>query len=157
MTLRILIYLVESSHFLWLKLMTMSRKSWRIELRKLIMVMLKQNLRNPRQVQFHIAHHHNPRLDPQRPPYNVFIVQYEPQYRETSKIHSKWSICHNCYIQSVSSVCFEGIVHFCNLCDHKATRQYQLKTHQQSNHEGLRYSCNQCEYQATRQDQLKTH
>jgi hypothetical protein len=66
-------------------------------------------------------------------------------------------ICYKCYIQAVSSVCFEGIVYFCNLCDHKATRQDHIKGHKQSKHEGLRYSCNQCEYQAILQGNLKTH
>ena len=52
---------------------------------------------------------------------------------------------------------FVGIVHSCNLCDHKATQQGQLNTYQQSKHEGLRYSCKQCEYQATLRGNLKTH
>ena len=52
---------------------------------------------------------------------------------------------------------FEGFFFFCNLCDHKATRQDHLKRPQKFKHEGLIYSCNQCEYQPTLQGNLKTH
>ena len=67
------------------------------------------------------------------------------------------SAVNKIYIQTVSCMCFEGIVYSCNLCDHKETRQDHLKSHQQSKHEGLRFSCNQCEYQATLQGNLKSH
>ena len=87
----------------------------------------------------------------------LLIVHYELQCCETSRIYSKWSICHKYYIRTVSFVCFEGIVYSCNLCDHNETWQDHLKKHQQSKHEGLRYSSNQCEYRATLQGNLKTH
>ena len=38
-----------------------------------MLVMLKQNLRTSRQVYFQIAHHHNPRIDPERHP-KMFLL-----------------------------------------------------------------------------------
>ena len=77
------------------------------------------------------------------------------------RIYSKWSICHKYYIQKVSFVRFEGVVYYCNLCDHKETwqdyiKKHHLKKHQQSKHEGLSF-CQQCEYRAILQGNLETH
>ena len=77
------------------------------------------------------------------------------------RIYSKWSICHKYYIQTVSFVRFEGVVIYCNLCDHKETwqdyiKKHHLKKHQQSKHEGLSF-CQQCEYRAILQGNLETH
>lgn len=77
------------------------------------------------------------------------------------RIYSKWSICHKYYIQTVSFVRFEGVVYYCNLCDHKETwqdyiKKHHLKKHQQSKHEGLSF-CQQCEYRAILQGNLETH
>ena len=57
----------------YLQKFSQSRKSWRIKLRLPMLVMLKQNLRTSRQVYFQIAHHHNPRIDPERHP-KMFLL-----------------------------------------------------------------------------------
>ena len=51
----------------------------------------------------------------------------------------------------------EGVKYSCNLCDYKASRKGNLKTHKMSVHMGIKYSCDQCDSKLTEQGSLKKH
>ena len=82
-----------------------------------MLVMLKQNLKTSRQVQ--IAHHHNPRNDPERHP-KMFLLST----MNLNSVKLQRFVQSEVFVTNVA----------CNLCDHKATRQDHLKRHQQSKH-----------------------
>ena len=69
---------------------------------------------------------------------SLFLTQMHQDLRIKLVVHSK---------QFVYILPFNIIFQ----CNHKATKQSNLKEHIESVHEGVKYPCSQCDYKAIRQ------
>ena len=50
-----------------------------------------------------------------------------------------------------------GKLHYCEQCEYKSTKAYNVKKHTMSMHDGIRYPCSHCDYKATENGHLKKH